>query len=311
MPGRMQRRASLSAKPVRRGSVTGKGPSRVMLSWFQGSETVEEPETMAPMAASAQPAQPQAPVLVQEEIQITGLELLKQHSKTADESDDFSYDSYARDSVALAGNKVKKVRERSRCGRLAQSEHLVRRRRLSPASDDEDMDSMARDYYEYDGPPARPLPEKKWSQRRASTGSYATDSVEFGRFRSTRRSSIGSYANDSVECRNMRKSSYSNATSSNGLGTSWHGNNKYGGRRGSLGSQYGRRGSLGSQTMGSNGGRYPSRSTTRHSSHSGTVELMRKTLDGPMRRRSSLGSVSSGVSVSVASSLNAGYSRAT
>ena len=322
MPGRIQRRASLSATPVRRGSMTGGkrggGPSQIMLSWFQASETVEEEEITRPLSP---PVADPIPPPVMEEVQITGLELLKKNPKfDEEESDDFSYDSYARDSFVLAGTRVRKMKPKLANIRLTQSEHQSKRFVPSEMDDDDDVDvdSMAGDYYDYGpsgrtnfydyGPPSRSNYNEKdnqrWMSRRSSIGSYANDSIGFERYKSTRRGSVGSYANDSVECKNMSKSRFSN---NNLLGVSWHGNNKYG-RRGSLG----RRSSLGSQTMDSSvGKRFVCRGSVmrRHSSHCGEMDMMRKAFDGPIMRRSSLGSCSSGVSLSVATSISAGFSR--
>lgn len=319
MPGRLQRRASLSAAPSGQSTTPmmpgeKKGPpQRLMISWFQASETVEElvPEPPSPPVEDSSPE----PTVV-EHVQITGLELLKKDSKyKEDQSDDFSYESYARDSVALAGKKVKKIKAKSPTTRLTQSEHP--KRREIDMEDEDGVDSMARDYYDYDYDYRTADLEKeirRWTPRRASigsfvdsyVGSYANDSVEYQKYKSTRRSSVGSYANDSVGYKNLRSST--RGANAGALGVSWHGQNRYRrrsslGRRGSLG----RRSSLGSNTMDSSTGRrYPCRGGVmrRHSSHCCEVGLMRKSLDGPIMRRSSLGSVSSGVSLSVATSLS-------
>ena len=303
--------------PQRRSSMTGasknKGPSQIMLSWFQAAETVEEDEVHGPLSPPVQLTLPPAPSTpIVEEVQITGLELLKKNSKfQEEESDDFSYDSYARDSIVLVGAKVRKVP--SKATRLTQSEHYHQMRRAMSSDleeDDEEMDSMARDYYDYGYSPSlrgsvrMERESRPWRTRRSSVGSYANDSLEFGRRKSRARcGSIESYANDSLEFRNKKPSRV--VHSNNSLGVSWHSGNRFG-HRGSLG----RRASMGSGDS-SAGRRYVCRGsvTRRHSSHGGEVDKMRKGFEGPFMRRSSLGSVNSGLSLSVATSLSAGLGR--
>lgn len=275
MPGKLRRRASLSAEPVRRrGSMSGegaKGPSQIMLSWFQASETVEEEYELG--------LSPVTPAPVVEEIQITGLELLRRGPGFDD--DDISYDSYTRDSVQLNGARCRRVFPES--ARLTQSDHPLHAVAVEDKGDF-DPTTMSKDCDEYDYGPQR-----RWTSRRSSLGSYsyANDSIEFERFKSLRRCSLGSFANDSVECKHLRKSQFAN---NGALGVSWHENNKYGRRR-----SLGRRGSLGSETMDSPMGK--------------RLAYRGRSFEGPFMRRTSLGSVSSGVSFSVATSLSNSLSR--
>jgi hypothetical protein len=277
------------------------GPPRVMMSWFSGTETLkeEDAELQSPLSPPPPPAISPPPPVVEEKVQITGLELLKRDKKSrAEDSDDYSYASYAQDSVRLA--KVRKVVDRPPVPhvRLTQSEHYTKNTLSAIIGSDEDSDSVpsmgAEDYYGYGLPAVAPqrTAVSRYTPRRASVGtvgtvgSYANDSVEFGRYRTTRRGSVGSYANDSVECKNMKRSRFASTGGGGALGA-FSNHSRYS-RRGSVGS---RRGSLGSQMTETSSKVY-----RRHSD---------------VMRRSSLGSVSSGISLSVAASMSTGPSRAT
>jgi hypothetical protein len=308
MSGKPGRRGSMGAGF---GSAKPAGPPRVMMSWFSGAETLKEeedvPQQQRPLSPPPPPAlaPPCVQVIVEEKFQITGLELLKRDSQKSrkEDADDDSYESYAQDSIRVA--KVRKVLRPQpppplRHVRLTQSEHFTsttttRRNSLSAIiGSDEDTDSVpsmgAEDYYGYGLPAVAPSQQQQQQQqrtavadytpRRASVGtvgSYANDSVEFAKYKTTRRGSVGSYANDSVECKNMVRSRF--ASGGGALGA--YSNH----------SRYSRRGSLGSQMTDASSKVYH-----RHSD---------------VMRRSSLGSVSSGISQSVAASMSTGPSRAT
>lgn len=139
-------------------------------------------------------------VPVQTAVEITGLELLMGSST---DSSDFSFDTYAQDSFEAA-----RLRMRKQQIQLRPSSRRPQRRMSNCSSIGED-ESYG---YEQDSvPQLRPDYGRYSSTRRASMGSYANDSVEYGRYnKTTRRSSLGtmgsaSYANDSIQ--NMRSNS--------------------------------------------------------------------------------------------------------
>jgi len=159
-------------------------------------------------------------------VEITGLELLM-FSDDVDASD-HSFDSYAKDSFGVS---CERMRHAKMDAILSSSGHYNRggvraSRRMSNSSigegqsygyGDQVMQPLSYDDFSSFADESAPYPNQKMyglyrSNRRGSMESYANDSADFGRYKSTHRSSIGSisyrttrrnsmesFANDSID----------------------------------------------------------------------------------------------------------------
>lgn len=134
-------------------------------------------------------------------IEIMGLELLMMPESGFQSSCDFSFDSYAQDSLGPHRGKTLPRHHPSNEG----APHIRVIRRMSNCS------SIGVESYGYgeDDIDCGDSSNMLQVHRRASMGSanFANDGYEYGRYKATRRSSLGSYANDSLAGEHQRYAS--------------------------------------------------------------------------------------------------------